>query len=77
MSEISRELGVDRVVIRKTASVYGFRDGNPLIPENPRYARYRQSKDGRWRSEILDNRCWKLWHSAVVTWDGQSSPLLL
>ena len=49
--------------------IWGF------IPENPRYARYRQSKDGRWEiRNPLDNRCWKLWHSAVVTWDGRVVP---
>lgn len=71
---LARELGVDRVVL-KTAQVYDFEHGNPLIPENPRYARYRQSKDGRWEiRNPLDNRCWKLWHSAVVTWDGRVVP---
>ncbi len=71
---LARELGVDRVVL-KTAQVYDFEHGNPLIPENPRYARYRQSKEGRWViRNPLDNRCWKLWHSAVVTWDGRVVP---
>jgi radical SAM protein with 4Fe4S-binding SPASM domain len=23
---------------------------------------------------ILDDRCWKMWHSCVITWDGRVVP---
>lgn len=71
---LARELGVDRVVF-KTAQVYDFDKGHPLIPTNTKFSRYRQRQDGRWEiKNALDNRCWKLWHSAVMTWDGRVVP---
>jgi radical SAM protein with 4Fe4S-binding SPASM domain len=72
--KLASKLGVDRVVF-KTAQVYDFENGHPLIPEHPKYARYRKTASGRWEiRNPLDNRCWKLWHSAVVTWDGRVVP---
>jgi radical SAM protein with 4Fe4S-binding SPASM domain len=67
---IANEIGIDQVKL-KTAQIYDFENGNPLIPDNKRFSRYRQKKDGRFeiKNELL-NHCWKLWHSSVVTWDG-------
>jgi radical SAM protein with 4Fe4S-binding SPASM domain len=67
---LAKELGVDEVKF-KTAQVYDYAQGNPLIPTLDRYSRYRQKADGSWehKSKLL-NHCWKLWHAAVITWDG-------
>ncbi len=68
------ELGVDGVLF-KTAQVYEFEDGNPLIPTIEKYARYTEGVDGKWRiKNKLLNQCWKMWHSCVVTWDGKIVP---
>ncbi|GIV32257.1 MAG: hypothetical protein KatS3mg030_559 [Saprospiraceae bacterium] len=71
---VSKQIGVDEVKL-KTAQVYDYRDGNPLIPTQQRYARYRQRPDGTWevKNKLL-NHCWKLWHAAVITWDGMVLP---
>jgi radical SAM protein with 4Fe4S-binding SPASM domain len=71
---LATELGVDEVAF-KTAQVYDFENGNPLIPKDSRYARYKQGEDGKWsiRNRLL-NHCWKLWHSCVITWDGTVVP---
>ena len=68
--QLAEEIGVDEVKL-KTAQVYDYEFGNPLIPTIEKYARYRQGKDGRYtiKNELL-NHCWKLWHSCVITWDG-------
>ncbi|MCC6462506.1 MAG: SPASM domain-containing protein [Saprospiraceae bacterium] len=71
---LAKETGVNEVKL-KTAQVYEYRQGNPLIPTQDRYARYRQDPDGLWRPKlVLANHCWKLWHSCVVTWDGLVVP---
>jgi radical SAM protein with 4Fe4S-binding SPASM domain len=71
---LGKELGVDQVKL-KTAQIYDFEQGHPLIPTNERYSRYRQDATGRYHiKNPLDNQCWKLWHGAEITWDGKVLP---
>ncbi len=71
---LGKKLGVDGVHF-KTAQVYDFEDGNPLIPSINKYSRYREKPNGKWEiKNTLSNQCWKMWHSAVVTWDGRVVP---
>ena len=71
---LADELGVDEVKL-KTAQVYDYEQGNELIPTIDKYSRYKQESDGRWsiKNKLLD-QCWKMWHSCVLTWDGQVVP---
>ncbi len=72
--KLGEEIGVDEVGL-KTAQVYDFVNGNPLIPDNDKYSRYRKLKNGTYaiKNKLL-NHCWKLWHSCVITWDGTVVP---
>lgn len=72
--KIAKEIGIDEVKL-KTAQVYDYEQGNPLIPTLDQYARYEQQDDGRWivKNKLL-NHCWKLWHACVITWDGLVVP---
>lgn len=71
---MARAYGVDQVVL-KTAQIYDFQGGSPLIPKQDRYSRYRQKPDGTWEiKNRLDDHCWKMWQSCVVTWDGKVVP---
>lgn len=71
---MGRELGVDQVVL-KTAQIYEYEQGSPLIPDNAAYSRYQQQADGSYRiKNPLENQCWKLWHGAEITWDGRVLP---
>jgi radical SAM protein with 4Fe4S-binding SPASM domain len=71
---LAKEIGVDEVKL-KSAQVYDYENGNPLIPLQDKYARYRQQSDGTWKvKHALANHCWKLWHSCVITWDGLVVP---
>jgi radical SAM protein with 4Fe4S-binding SPASM domain len=68
--QLAKELGVDKVKL-KTAQIYDFENGNPLIPSIGHYSRYAQQPDGTYKiKNLLKNECWKLWHSCVITWDG-------
>jgi len=70
VKKLAHELGVDEVVF-KTAQVYDFENGNPLIPENIKYSRYKKNCNGTYsiKNKLL-NQCWRMWSSCVVTWDG-------
>jgi radical SAM protein with 4Fe4S-binding SPASM domain len=71
---LGKELGADEVKI-KTAQIYDFEHGNPLIPTIDRYARYREVSPGQWAiKNPLDNHCWRMWSGAVITWDGKVIP---
>ncbi len=71
---LGKSLGVDKVRI-KSAQVYNFMQGNPLLPEQPEYSRYEISTEGTYRIKSkLPNYCWRMWSSAVITWDGRIIP---
>jgi len=74
VEQLAAELGVDEVVF-KTAQVYDFENGNPLIPVNETYSRYKKQADGTYsiKNKLLD-QCWRMWSSCVVTWDGVVVP---
>ncbi len=72
--KLSKEMGVNEIRF-KTAQLYNYQNGNPLIPSNNKYSRYKQKKDG---SYVLKNKfynhCWRMWSSAVITVDGKLVP---
>ncbi len=71
---LAEEIGIDEVKL-KTAQVYDYKNGNPLIPTLDKYARYAKQPDGTYKvKNKLLNHCWKLWHSCVITWDGLVVP---
>jgi radical SAM protein with 4Fe4S-binding SPASM domain len=74
VKKLASDLGVDEVVF-KTAQVYDFENGNPLIPDNIKYSRYKKKPDGTYsiKNKLL-NQCWRMWSSCVVTWDGVVVP---
>jgi radical SAM protein with 4Fe4S-binding SPASM domain len=72
--KIASELGVDQVVL-KTAQIYDYKNGSPLLPLQDKYSRYRKNKNGEYElKNQMDNHCWKMWHSCVITWDGKVVP---
>jgi radical SAM protein with 4Fe4S-binding SPASM domain len=74
VKKLARDLGVDEVGL-KTAQIYDYEGGDPLIPTLDRYSRYAQRPDGTYviKNRLLDH-CWKMWHSCVITWDGLVVP---
>ena len=69
-----RNLGADSLTF-KTAQFYDFENGNSLMPTDTKYARYRQSSNGKWQlKKQLKNRCWRLWSGAVVDVAGNVRP---
>jgi radical SAM protein with 4Fe4S-binding SPASM domain len=75
IKKLAKEIGVDEVRF-KTAQVYDYEnDPNNLIPVNEKYSRYKRNADGSFKAKNkFANRCWKLWHANVITWDGLVVP---
>ncbi len=74
LRKLARELGVDELQL-KTAQIYEYENGHPLIPTNLRYSRYKPAGNGRWvLKKNIKNRCLRMWQGAVLTWDGRVLP---
>jgi radical SAM protein with 4Fe4S-binding SPASM domain len=72
--QLAKEIGVDEVKF-KTAQIYNYKDGHPLIPKNEKFSRYQKRRDGKYHLKYdLFNHCWKMWHASVITWDGRVVP---
>nr|WP_255737321.1 radical SAM/SPASM domain-containing protein [Cognataquiflexum nitidum] len=68
------EVGVDELQL-KTTQIYDFEKGSPLIPSDHRYSRYLPNGNGTWRlKKKIENKCWRMWQGAVLTWDGRMLP---
>ena len=74
MYALGKSLMVDKVEL-KSAQFYNYAEGNDLIPDEPRYSRYERDNTGKYHIKSdLPNRCWRMWSSAVITWDGLVIP---
>jgi radical SAM protein with 4Fe4S-binding SPASM domain len=70
LQELAREYGVDELRL-KSIQVYEFEHGNPLIPHNEKYSRYKKLSNGKYKMKAgLGNHCWRMWSSTVLTWNG-------
>jgi len=59
----------------KTAQIYDYNQSEEWIPDDTTLSRYVQNQSGEWviKNQLL-NQCWRMWSSAVLTWDGQVVP---
>lgn len=73
--KMAREIGVDDIWF-KSAQVYDYQtDPNALITDIDQYSRYKKNHAGETvPKNKLQNHCWKMWQSNVVTWDGKVVP---
>jgi radical SAM protein with 4Fe4S-binding SPASM domain len=72
--KLTNRYAVNRVKL-KTAQVYDYTQGHPLIPKHSALRRYEPQPDGTYAiRNSLTNRCWKLWQGFEMTWDGRVVP---
>lgn len=72
--KLGTEMGIDEVRI-KSAQLYDYKNGNPLMPDNEKYSRYKKQKDGTYQMKYkLGDHCWRMWSSSVITWNGGIVP---
>ena len=70
---VYKSLGADRLTF-KTAQLYDYQNGHPLMPSDPRYSRYIQGPDGRYHRRPLSKACFRVWSGVVVTTSGEVLP---
>ena len=68
-----RTLGADRLVF-KTAQLYHYTNGHPLMPTQPRYSRYIKGADGLFHLRHRRKGCLRVWSGAVITTSGEVLP---
>ncbi|GMQ31371.1 hypothetical protein Aconfl_40150 [Algoriphagus confluentis] len=70
----SQEVGVDELQLKST-QIYDYEEGSELIPSDLGYSRYIPDGRGKWKlKKKIENKCWRMWQGAVVTWDGKVVP---
>lgn len=70
----AKTMEVDELQL-KTTQIYDFENGSELIPKDLGYSRYVPVGNGKWKlKKQLENKCWRMWEGAVVTWDGKVVP---
>ncbi len=74
IKKLSKKLGIDKLNI-KSAQIDNFEKGNPMIPENEKYSRYRKQSDGNY---LLNRnpkfKCKRIWNGSVVSADLKLLP---
>ena len=68
-----KRLGADRLVL-KTAQLYDYAEGHPLMPTDRRYSRYIPDADGRYHRRRRGKGCLRVWSGVVVTTEGEVLP---
>ncbi len=72
--KLANEFGVDHIGF-KTAQIYNYKNGSPLIPTIDYYSRYKKQEDDTYvLKNKLEDKCWRMWHACVMTWDGKIVP---
>lgn len=71
---LASQYKVDQLIL-KTAQINDYTNKAELIPDNPAWRRYQVQPDGTIKIENpLNNHCWRMWGSSVITWDGRIVP---
>ncbi|MBN2662868.1 MAG: SPASM domain-containing protein [Bacteroidales bacterium] len=73
MKLFCKEQNVDQLSF-KSAQIYDFEINNSLLPKNIKYRRYKNENQKWILKKKLKNRCFRLWNSIVVTWNGDVLP---
>ena len=73
LKRVYKSLGADRLTL-KTAQLYDYANGHPLMPSNPRYSRYIQGPDGHFHRKAIGKTCLRVWSGCVITTNGDVLP---
>jgi radical SAM protein with 4Fe4S-binding SPASM domain len=73
LKKLAKELGVDKLEL-KSAQLYDFEKGNPLLPTDESFSRYKKHNGKFVIDNPLNNHCFRMWRGCVITWDGLVVP---
>ena len=68
-----KALGADQLVF-KTAQLYDYSNGHPLMPSDERYSRYTKGTDGCYHRKPIGRGCLRVWGGVVITTTGEVLP---
>ena len=73
LKRVYKSLGADTLTL-KTAQLYDYEKGHPLMPSDGRYSRYEKGADGLFHRKHLHRGCLRVWSGVVVTTTGEVLP---
>ncbi len=73
LKKMAKQLEIDKLKL-KTAQFYNYENGNPLMPTNLKYSRYKKVNGKYVLKNPMKNKCWRSWTSPVITFDGNLVP---
>ena len=73
LKRVYKSLGADRLTL-KTAQLYDYANGHPLMPSDPKYSRYILGPDGLYHRRHLSKGCFRVWSGCVITTTGEVLP---
>lgn len=73
IKKLSKKLKVDKLEL-KSVQISDFKKNNILLPKTKKFQRYRIVENELKFKSKLKNRCWRLWNSIVITWNGDILP---
>ena len=68
IKHLSKKLGVNKLEL-KSAQVENFTHNSHLIPDISKYSRYLKKSHYQTKTK-LSNKCFRIWSTLVVTWEG-------
>jgi len=71
--EYGKEVGVDKVVL-KTMQVSSLENAKHFLPSDEKYRRYILNDNSFQIKGKIENHCFALWRTSVITWDGKVAP---
>ena len=69
VKKYGKELGVDKIAL-KTMQVTSYESALHFLPTIPKFNRYKIENNTFRIKKKLGNRCFALWRTSVITWDG-------
>ena len=73
LKRVYKSLGADKLTL-KTAQLYDYANGHPLMPSDPKYSRYILGPDGLYHRRHLSKGCFRVWSGCVITTTGEVLP---
>ena len=58
----------------KTAQLYDYSNGHPLMPSDEQYSRYAKGADGHYHRKPIGRGCLRVWSGVVITTIGEVLP---
>jgi len=73
IKKLGKSIGADKVEL-KSAQIDAVKDKAYLLPHHKKYSRYKYERNHITIKNKLKNRCFRIWSTLVITWDGNVIP---